>query len=200
MTSKLKVYGRSDSSNCAKVFWLLDRLGQDYELIPAGRGHGGTAAPGFLDLTPFGKVPVIVDGDVSLWESNAILRYLAERFEATALWPKELAGRARIDRWMDWASLSLTPPLTRLRKARAAGGEGDLAAVVAAFTVLDTCLGNSKFIAGEALSLADITAGPAVYRWFLLEGERPALGNLERYAEMMAQDPQFRRYIQDSLN
>ena len=197
----LKVYGRADSSNCAKVFWLLDLLQQDFELIPAGRGHGGTDSPEFRALTPFGKVPVVVDGEVVLWESNAILRYLAERFGATVFWPEGLVGRARVDRWMDWVSISLTPALTRLRKARkTGGGDGELPAVVAAFTTLDACLAGTKFIAGDTLSLADITAAPAVHRWFLLEGERPVLRHLEIYAEAMARDPNFQRHIQESLD
>lgn len=197
----LKVYGRADSSNCAKVFWLLDLLQQAFELIPAGRGHGGTDSPEFRALTPFGKVPVVVDGEAVLWESNAILRYLAERFGATALWPEDLAGRARVDRWMDWVSISLMPALTRLRKARKiGGGDGELPAVVAAFTILDACLAGTKFIAGDTLSLADITAAPAVHRWFLLEGQRPVLRHFETYAEAMACDLHFRRHIQERLD
>ena len=147
----LKVYGRPNSSNSAKVFWLLDQIGQDYDLVPAGRGFGPTDTPEFLALNPFGKVPVVQDGDLAVWESNAVLRYLARRFDATALWPADAAGQSRIDRWMDWASISLTPPLTRLRKARAAGkgDDADLPAIVTGFALLDQHLARHDFIAGS---------------------------------------------------
>lgn len=194
----LKVYGRPNSSNSAKVFWLLDQIGQDYDLVPAGRGFGATDTPEFLALNPFGKVPVVQDGDAVVWESNAVLRYLAKRFGATALWPADVAAQARVDGWMDWASISLTPPLTRLRKARAAGrtDDADLPAIVTAFALLDQQLAGNDFIAGADLSLADITAAPSVHRWFLLDGERPALPNLDAYARRLAGFPGYVRHVQ----
>lgn len=197
----LKVYGRPNSSNSAKVFWLLDQIGQDYELVPTGRGFGATDTPEFLALNPFGKVPVVQDGDAVVWESNAVLRYLATRFGATALWPADPARQACVDGWMDWASISLTPPLTRLRKARAAGrtDDADLPAIVTAFALLDQQLAGHDFIAGSDLSLADITAAPSVHRWFLLDGERPALPHLEAYARRLAGFPGYVRHVQ-SLN
>ena len=67
---------------------LLDELGQDYRLVPTGRGFGPTDTPEFLAMNPFGKVPVVRDGDTVVWESNAVLRYLAGR-QPTLLWPQE---------------------------------------------------------------------------------------------------------------
>lgn len=194
----LKVYGRPNSSNSAKVLWLLDQIGQDYDLILTGRGFGPTDTPEFLVLNPFGKVPVVQDGDVIVWESNAVLRYLAKRFNAAALWPDDAAAQARIDGWMDWASISLTPPLTRLRKARAAGSteDADMPAIMAAFAVLDRQLARHDFICGSELSLADITAAPSVHRWFLLAGERPDLPHLEVYVRRLAGLPDFDRHVQ----
>ena len=169
----LKVYGRPNSSNSAKVFWLLDQIGQDYDLVPAGRGFGPTDTPEFLALNPFGKVPVVQDGDLAVWESNAVLRYLARRFDATALWPADAAGQSRIDRWMDWASISLTPPLTRLRKARAAGkgDDADLPAIVTGFALLDQQLARHDFIAGTGVSGWAVPAGGAVGVSWALRGE-----------------------------
>lgn len=73
----LKVYGRPNSSNSAKVFWLLDQIGQDYDLVPAGRGFGPTDTPEFLALNPFGKVPVVQDGDLAVWNPT----------RCCAIWP-----------------------------------------------------------------------------------------------------------------
>lgn len=194
----LKVYGRPNSSNSAKVFWLLDQIGHDYDLIPTGRGFAPTDTPEFLALNPFGKVPVVQDGGAVVWESNAVLRYLAKRFGAVMLWPEDAAAQAGVDGWMDWASISLTPPLTRLRKARAAGrtDDADLPAIVTAFALLDQQLARHDFIAGADLSLADITAAPSVHRWFLLDGDRPALPHLEGYARRLAGFPGYVRHVQ----
>lgn len=194
----LKVYGRHNSSNSAKVFWLLDQIGHDYDLIPTGRGFAPTDTPEFLALNPFGKVPVVQDGGAVVWESNAVLRYLAKRFGAVMLWPEDAAAQAGVDGWMDWASISLTPPLTRLRKARAAGrtDDADLPAIVTAFALLDQQLAHHDFIAGADLSLADITAAPSVHRWFLLDGDRPALPHLEGYARRLAGFPGYVRHVQ----
>ncbi|WP_151719748.1 glutathione S-transferase family protein [Gemmobacter serpentinus] len=197
----LTVYGRTNSSNSAKVFWLLQELGQDYRLVPTGRGFAATNTPEFLALNPFGKVPVVQDGEMVVWESNAVLRHLASRFP-TPLWPAEPGLRSRVDGWMDWASLSLTPPLTRLRKARAAGKteDTDLPAVIAAFAALDRWLAGHSFIAGDRLSLADITAAPAVYRFFLLQEAGTGFANLARYAGLLAEYGGYRHFVRDALS
>lgn len=197
----LKVYGRANSSNSAKVFWLLDELGEDYELILTGRGFGATDTPEFLAMNPFGKVPVVQDGETVVWESNAVLRYLAGR-QPNALWPADPAGRSLADRWMDWASISLTPPLTRLRKARAAGkaeAEADLAAVIKAVEALDAWLARQPYLAGETLSLADIVAAPSVHRWFRLPESSLPLPALARYRDRLETNEGYCRHIRTPL-
>ncbi|WP_395541487.1 glutathione S-transferase family protein [Neotabrizicola sp. sgz301269] len=197
----LTVYGRANSSNSAKVFWLLEELGEDYELILTGRSFAPTDTPEFLALNPFGKVPVLRDGETVVWESNAVLRYLAGR-KPNALWPADPAGRSLADRWMDWASISLTPPMTRLRKARAdgkPGSEADLAAVINAAKALDTWLAPRSFLAGEKLSLADIAAAPSVYRWFRLPESSLSLPALARYRDRLERNEGYVRHIRSAL-
>lgn len=197
----IKVYGRSGSSNSAKVFWLLDELGQPYDLVEMGGKHGGNDAPAFRAMNPFGKVPVVQDEAGVFWESNAILRHLAACHDKGALWPVAAADRARVDGWMDWASLSLAAPLTRLRKARAAGrGDGDLPAVLAAFAQLEAQLARMPFIAGHSLTLADITAAPSVHRWFLLDGARPALPALQAYHAALLGNAGYQKHINEALS
>jgi glutathione S-transferase len=196
----IRVYGRSGSSNSAKVFWLLDELGQPFELVETGGKHGGNDTPEFRAMNPFGKVPVVQDEAGVFWESNAILRYLGARHAKGALWPEAAAERARVDGWMDWASLSLATPLTRLRKSRAAGkGDGDLPAVLAAFAQLEAQLARTPFIAGESLTLADITAAPSVHRWFLLDGDRPTLPALTAYHAGLLSNAGYQKHIHAAL-
>ena len=177
----LKVYGRSDSSNSAKVYWLLDEIGLECERVDCGGKFGGNDQPGYLAMNPNGKVPAVIDGDLIVWESNAVLRYIASQYKAADLWPDNAAGRAKIDMWMDWSSTTLTPPFTRLRKALKAGEAASTAPVFSAFQLLDKHLADHKHITGDAFSIADIAAGANIHRWYLLNVEKPALKNLADY-------------------
>jgi len=198
----LKVYGRSDSSNSAKVFWLLQEMGVPYERIDCGGKFGGNDEPAYLAMNPHGKVPTVVDGDFVVWESNAVLRYLASQYEAIGYWPQSAGGRATIDKWMDWSATALVPPLGRLRKAiKADGDEAKILVqgVVSAFSLLDRRLADNDYIAGDSFSLADISAAPAIHRWFLLPLNRPALPNLNAYHDRLAERPAFIAHIRSAL-
>lgn len=198
----IQVYGRSDSSNSAKVYWLLDEIAMAYQRIDRGGQFGGNTDPDYLAMNPHGKVPTIVDGDLVLWESNAILRYLASQYQTEDLWPATAAGRAAIDKWMDWSATALVPALGRLRKAMKAGEDEVKAAtpsVFSAFTLLDGQLQHNDYIAGQSFSLADIAAGPAIHRWFLLTMAKPDLHNLTAYFERLRKRPPFVARIAEAL-
>ena len=197
------VYGRRNSSNCAKVFWLLGELDQPFTLEPAGRGAEARDPEAVQRLSPTGTVPVVQIGGEVVWESNAILRCIAASVPVSPLWPADPALRGAIDSWMDWASLSLTPPLGRLRKARAAGQAADAEATVRAFSVLDRHLTGRKHLVGDTLTLADIAIAPAVFRWRLWQGSAqdplPALPNLLAYRDHLRTHAGYRRHVEDAL-
>ena len=171
----LKVWGRRNSFNVQKVLWLIGELGLAHEHIPAGGDFGRLDEPSFRALNPHGRVPVIEDGDVAVWESHAILRYLAARYDRSRLWSADPAARARVDAWMDWSQATLQPdflmgvfwgfyrtpesqrdwPAIRRSLARCAGH----------FRLLDEVLAARPFLAGERFSLADIPAGTSLYRY-----------------------------------
>ena len=109
----LKVWGRRSSFNVQKVLWLVGELGLAHEHIPAGGDFGGLDEPSFRALNPHGRVPVIEDGDLAVWESHAILRYLAARYDRSGLWSADPAERARVDSWMDWSQSTLQPDFVR---------------------------------------------------------------------------------------
>ena len=105
----LKVWGRRSSFNVQKVMWLIGDLGLAHEHIDAGGRFGGLDAPEFLAMNPHGRVPVIREDDAIVWESHAILRYLAARHGGETFWSGDPATRARIEGWMDWSQTSLQP-------------------------------------------------------------------------------------------
>jgi len=113
----LKVWGRANSSNVAKVMWAIAELELAHERIDIGGEFGGTGEPSYRRLNPTGRIPTIEDDTFVLWESNAIVRYLAAKVGHDVLWPAKLQLRADADRWMDWASTSLAEAIDNLRMA-----------------------------------------------------------------------------------
>ena len=107
----LKIWGRANSINVQKVVWCARELGLAFERVDAGGSFGIVDTPAYRALNPNGKVPTIEDGELVLWESNAIVRYLAARHGPGTLWPEPLAARADADRWMDWALVELIPAM-----------------------------------------------------------------------------------------
>src|ERR1700692_136372 len=106
------VWGRATSSNVMKVLWALGELGLPFERIDVGGAFGKTDTPDYRAMNPTGLVPTLQEGDFTLWESNAIVRYLAQgHASGSALWPNEAHARANIDRWMDAQQTLLNRPM-----------------------------------------------------------------------------------------
>jgi glutathione S-transferase len=201
---RLTLWGRLSSCNVQKAVWLLEELGLPYERIDAGGDFGGLDDPAYLAMNPHGRVPTLRDGDVVVWESEAILRYLAARYGAPAFWSAEPAERAAVDQWLAWTAASLyrdwidlfwlrvrTPPerqdaeqIERLRHRTADR-----------YAFLDGQLADRPFIAGDALSLADIAAGMTLYRWYEMPIERPALANLKAWYGRLRERPAYRKGV-----
>ena len=79
----LKIYGRKNSINVQKVLWLIDELALPFEYVPAGGNFGLLDTPEFLTMNPHGKIPVICDNSEIIWESQAILRYIAAAYRGS---------------------------------------------------------------------------------------------------------------------
>jgi glutathione S-transferase len=105
----LTVYGRKSSFNVQKVMWLVGELGIAHRHVELGGAFGGLDAPEFRAINPHGRVPVVVDDETTVWESHAILRYLAARYGIGTFWSEDAAARAQWERWMDWTQTSLQP-------------------------------------------------------------------------------------------
>ena len=201
----LRVWGRKSSFNVQKVMWLLGELGLAHERIDAGSAFGGLDTPEFLAMNPHGRIPVIDDGEAIVWESHAILRYLAARHGAGKFWSDDPAARAQVDGWMDWSQTALQPDFLvgvfwgfyRMpeEKRNWPAIKAALARCAVDFGKLDKLLDGRTFLLGNKLSLADITAGTSLYRYFELEIERPQFTRLERWYHALREREPYRTHV-----
>jgi glutathione S-transferase len=182
----MKLLGRKTSGNVQKVMWLLEELKLPYTREDYGRQfNNNTQTPEYLSMNPNAKVPTLVDGEVVIWESNTILRYLATGAKS-ALYPADPAKRTQVERWMDWQLAALNGPYLAMfkdsklepekRSPDFAAQQKDLGAQL---SILDKTM--KKWVAGDEMTIADICLGPIVYRCLRFPIELPALPNLKRW-------------------
>jgi len=200
----LKVWGRATSSNVQVVMWAVAELGLAHERIDWGGKFGGNNDPDYRAMNPNGLVPTIRDGDLVLWESQAILRYLAARYGDAAFWPQDAAKRAPLDMWAEWMKTSFIPPLTNnvfsqlvrtpaATRSQAAIDEGAVKLKGLA-GMLDSRIGAGPFMAGRGLSFADIMVGTPLYRYYTMEFERAETPNLDAYYARLSERPAYREH------
>jgi glutathione S-transferase len=200
----LRIWGRSNSINVQKVLWCCEELNIPYQRVDLGGPFGGNREPEYLRLNPNGLVPTISDDGFVLWESNAIVRYLAARHGMGSLCPEGLAHRADADRWMDWQMgtlwASLRPAFIGLVRTPREGR--DQAAITAAISktaenlaILDAHLAGRDYVAGPAFTMADIPLGVTAYRWFGLDIERPPVPSLETWYERLCARAPYRANV-----
>jgi glutathione S-transferase len=204
----LVIWGRDNSVNVQKPLWCLEEMGIAYERRDAGGAFGIVDTPEYRALNPNGLVPTMDEDGFILWESNAIVRYLAAKHSAGNLWPVDLRIRAEADRWMEWQNTTLWPALrpvfwnlirtpvdqrdpdemeaSRLKSAQVLG-------------ILDAHLATRAFVAGDDFTMGDIPVGCGVWRWMALPIERPPLPNLQRWFDALAQRPAFAKTVMTPL-
>jgi glutathione S-transferase len=194
----IRLLGRATSGNVQKVIFLLEEMGIAYKREDYGRQFNNTGGE-YLKLNPTGKVPTLIDGDATIWESNTILRYLAAK-NGSPLYPADPARRTEVERWMDWLLASLnTPYVAIFKEAKKAPGEraaswaADSKELAAQLELLDAHLSKQPYLAGKELSIADIALGPIVARCLDFPIERADLPNLKAWRERIAARPAFKK-------
>lgn len=214
----LKIWGRASSVNVQKVLWAAEELGLAYEQINVGGRFGGNDDPAYRAKNPNGLVPTIEDGDgtpegtVTVWESNAIVRYLAARYSrgeggAGGLWPADPAQRSEADRWMDWALTTIGADMRILfwgfvrDPVNAKVGEMLQAAdnVARLWARLDEHLAGQAFVAGDHLTMGDIPVGAYAQRYLSFPIQRPDLPHLAAWHERLAQRPGYRAHVMEAM-
>ena len=199
----LKIWGRTNSSNVQKVLWCCGELGVSYDRVDAGMQFGVNDTAEYKAMNPNGLVPTIDDDGFVLWESHAIVRYLAKKHGAGSLWPEDPRVNADADRWMDWYHTTLWPNLGPVfwNLIRTAPEKRNMTLVAentkklaANFAIVDAALTGRDYLAGKTLTMADIPMGIAAWRWFNLAIERPALPNFERWYKRICERPAYVRH------
>ena len=166
----LKIWGRASSSNVQKVLWCCAELDLPFERIDVGGTFGGNRDPEYLALNPNGLVPTVKDGDLIMWESNTICRYLASTRNGERIYPRD-------------------PAAIEAARRRA----------LAAWMIVDDEVKDQPYLAGAELSLAEIVLGTQIYRWFAFPIERPPLDNLRAWYERLRQRPGFKTHIETPI-
>jgi glutathione S-transferase len=199
------LWGRANSSNVMKVIWGLEELGLPYERRDVGGPFGQTETPEYVAMNPNSLVPTLQEGDFTLWESNAILRYLAAAHAPeTPLWPRDPRVRANVDRWMDWQQTTMNGCGTIVFQGlvRTAPEQRDMAAIekgavalTRVWSMLDAELTQHEYVAGETFTLADIPLGVHVHRWFFFPIAKPDLPHLRAWYDRLLTRPAYRQHV-----
>ncbi len=186
--------------------WCVDELGLTYQRHDAGHRFGGLDTEEFTKLNPNRTIPVLQDGaHPSLWETGAILRYLAARYGDDVFWPADPMQRATVDKWAEWAKLNVAMAFTVpvfWQVVRTAPSDQDNAAIQQAVAHLETNLKiadsqllQSAFVAGNTLTLVDIQLGHILYRYYDIDIDRAPLKNLRRYYDRLTERPAFQTHV-----
>jgi glutathione S-transferase len=202
----MKLYGFGPTRSL-RALWGLRELGADFEFIPVNLAGGEHKSPDFLRVNPAGKVPVLVDGDIVIPESAAIILYLAEKYPDKGLMPQALADRAQVYRWVLFAVTELEQPLWRITKHKnlypeakripadielARGEFLDMAAL------LDRHLEGRAFIVGDRVSAADCVTAYLI-DWANQLNLIDGLPQLQAYLERMYQRPAAPQRIAEAV-
>ncbi|QNK33423.1 glutathione S-transferase family protein [Serratia sp. JUb9] len=203
----LEVWGRKSSSNVQALMWCIGELGLPYQRHDVGHRFGGTDSDEFYALNPNRTIPVLRDGAgfPPLWETGAILRYLANRYAPDEFWPADLIARTNVDRWMEWSKLNVallfTAPIF-WRVVRTPAAERDPAAIDQALQafenklmIAEQRLAGQTFLAGDTFSAADIQFGHVLYRYYDIDIGRQPLPNLRSYYDRLTERPAFREHV-----
>ncbi len=196
----IRLWGRDTSTNVQKVLWLSAELGLTVDHRQVGGPFGGLDTPEFRRLNPNGTIPVLEYGTATVWESHAILRFLATKTGATGIYPTDSEARSFDDSWLDWHSNVYWPPIRTLflegwrdKVLRFESGEGK-----ALFTRIDhnmSLLAENRLTdvqtLDQGLRLSDIplAVGISRLRTMLPEYELPAV--VEDWFEALTKRPAF---------
>jgi glutathione S-transferase len=187
----LRIWGRLSSINVRKVVFAAQLLGLQFERTDAGAAFGIVQTDAYKARNPNSLVPMLEEDDgYTLWESNVIVRYLCAQHAGRGLYPQDLRARFDAERWMDWQQTTLNPAGRDafVQLVRVAADKRDARLVDASvrateplLAMLDAHLAQNTFMAGDALTMADVPIACEIHRWWGLPLERPATPHIARW-------------------
>ena len=216
----MRLWGRKSSINVQKVLWCLAELGlkegKDFERIDAGLHFGVNQTPEFLKMNPNGLVPTLELGDLTLWESNTILRYLAKEQDKNKRFPIDISTQYGSEKWLDWQVGTLWPVLRPafLGLTRTPEAERNYSAIEKSyqgtnqlFGLLDQVLSKQSYCSGNQFHIGDIALALCASRWILLNktfpektGPRPELKNIDAWLKRLEQETYYNNVAEKELN
>jgi glutathione S-transferase len=200
----LKIWGRNNSINVQKVMWAVGELDLACERVDVGGRYGGLDTSDYGTMNPNRRVPTLQDGAFTLWESNAIVRYLAAKHDAGGLWPATCEKRAVADQWMDWQQTTLLADMRTVfwGLVRTEPDKRDQPKIDAAvenlkslWERLDQHLSDRLFVAGDEFTMGDIPVGAMCHRYHALGVERAAAEHLSAWYERLKRRPAYRAHV-----
>jgi len=199
-----QILGRDTSYNVQKVLWFLDELQHAYEHTQIGGKYGGTDTDEFKSLNPFGKVPVLVDAGVSIYESNTILRYLAAEYGKPQFWSESAFERAMVEKWMDWSIDVLEQAFvgvfwgyyrTPESKRNWESIDNNKKKCIYCLSKVEEALANSNYLASDNFSLADVVIGVYIYRLVELDLGIQPQRNTEKWYQNLCQRQGYKKWV-----
>lgn len=200
----LRILGRVTSINMRKVLWTADLIGTEYVTELWGKPHRDPNSPEYLALNPNALVPVIIEDGFVLWESNAIMRYLADT-RRSGLWPVVPKERALVDQWLTWQVSELNAQWgyamqALMRKNPAYTDEGRIAESIANWSVRMQILENQLikgggYMANGRLSIADLAIALSAHRWYSTPFKHPEFPAIREHYERLRATPEGAKYL-----
>jgi glutathione S-transferase len=203
----MKLLGRLTSINVRKVMWTAAQLGLDLEREDWGAGFRSPQEPGYLAMNPNGLIPVLIDGDFTLWESNSICRYLAAKVGAVELLPAGAQARARVEQWMDWQAGELNNSWRVAFMALVRGQPATPEAVAAGvagwnrhMALLEAQLAKTgAYVCGDGFTLADVVLGLSTQRWKNAPIEHVELPAVHAWMQRLSRRPGFADFVDNGM-
>lgn len=205
----MKLLGHQNSINVRKVLWLCSELGLSPECEDWGGSTRKTSDLEFLKVNSKGLVPVLIDDDLVLTESNTICRYLAMREGRSDLLPEIPRHRAMVEAWMDWQATDLNTAwryafMGLVRQHPDFCNRNSQSQSIkdwnAAMCFLDAHLRQSgEFVCGHSFTLADIVLALSTNRWKLTPMDRPVLRAVDAWMERLSERPGFKAHCMNGI-
>ena len=199
----LKILGRHTSGNVMKPLWVADELGLAFERTDIGGKFGGNDTDEYLKMNPMGLVPTLIDDGFVMFESNAITRYLCEKYGKGLLYPEDVRTRAIADVWMDWKLTAINPMIRPVfwglvRTPENERNHQEINTAIAQghklWAMLDRHLADRKYVAGDEFTMGDIPLGPQAHRWMMMVKDRPSMPNFEAWYKRLTERPAFQKH------